>query len=71
MFIDDSIKLDFEMPKSLDIEIANIETAFQNDDSFYFTVYLDDVEAIAKQCAINGSISYEQLNAIFRRYGLR
>lgn len=71
MYLDTSISIDFPMPLSLANDVKDIEAAYYAGDDFHFILKLEDLECIAKACAINGSITKQQLDAIFRRYGLR
>ncbi|MDO4285043.1 MAG: hypothetical protein Q4C60_06865 [Eubacteriales bacterium] len=71
MYLDESFRVDFRMPESLQEAIVDIDKAFRDGDDLHFALLLDEVETMAKQCAINGSITYTQLNDIFCRYGLR
>lgn len=71
MFLDKSQKIDFAVPKTLGDTIQEIEQSISQGDDFRFSLSREDIEVVAKSCFINGSITANQLNTIFRRYGLR
>ena len=70
MFIDDTIVIDFPIPKSLQWDINQLEDDYKRDDELDFALHLDGFEAMAKQAHINGNITANQLRKLFHRYGL-
>lgn len=71
MYLDESKRIDFPMPLTLQGVLKEIDETYYKNDDLRFALQLDDVESVTKQCYINGSITASQLNLIFERYGLR
>lgn len=71
MYLDKSQKIDFTVPKTLSNTIQEIDKYISQGDELHFSLLREDVEVVTKQCFINGTITADQLNTIFRRYGLR
>lgn len=71
MYLDKSKKIDFPIPLTLENVLKQIDEYYYAKDDLSFALWLDDVEAVTKQCLINGNITAQQLNLIFERYGLR
>ena len=70
MYLDESMKIDFKVPKTLEGVIKDIDRSFYENDDLKFALLREDVESVTKQSCINGNITSSQLDTIFRRYGL-
>lgn len=70
MYLDESIELG-ELPGALKYIMTCVDELYHEGDESFFYARLDEVEAIAKQACSEGQITEEQLDAVFRRYGLR
>ena len=66
-----NIVIDFRLPLSLQNDIKELDKDFSSGNDLHFALVLEIFEATAKQSYINGNITDEQLNLLFRRYGLR
>lgn len=71
MYLDNDIVIDFPLPLSLQDDIKELDRDFSSGNDLHFALVLEIFEATAKQSYINGNITAEQLNLLFRRYGLR
>lgn len=71
MYLDKEIPINFHLPLSLQNDIKELDEDFSNGNDLHFAMVLDIFEATVKQSYINGNITAEQLNLLFRRYGLR
>jgi hypothetical protein len=71
MYLDNNIVIDFRLPLSLQNDIKELDKDFSSGNDLHFALVLEIFEATAKQSYINGNITDEQLNLLFRRYGLR
>lgn len=71
MYLDESKRIDFTVPKTLEIAVQAIDNSFYHNDDLGFALLREDVEVLTKQSYINGNITSSQLNIIFSRYGLR
>ena len=71
MYLDNDIVIDFPLPLSLQDDIKELDRDFSSGNDLDFALVLEIFEATAKQSYINGNITAEQLNLLFRRYGLR
>lgn len=70
MFIDQEIRLRDDMPESLQRDFKILQEYFEADDWFMFDTYFEVVEASVKAHYYAGKISREELNCIFRKYGI-
>lgn len=69
MYIDETIKLDFDMPEELQAELTILDKAFEENDVATWDVYYDSIGAYAKGMYSMGKITSEQLHKIWERYG--
>lgn len=70
MYIDEKYEITGYLPGVLKRDIEEIEDFYKQDDWIGFDCALETLEATVKQCRISGRISQEQMNTIFKRYGL-
>ncbi len=71
MYLDESQKINFKVPKTLEETIKSIDKCVYENNDLEFALLREDIEVLTKQSCINGNITSSQLNTIFRRYGLR
>lgn len=69
MFIDETIKLDFEMPEDLKEYIDGMDKAFKENDEMSWDFYHEVIGEFAKNVHNEGLITSEQMHAIWERYG--
>lgn len=69
MYIDETIQLDFEMPKELQDCIKELDTAFEKNDEAMWDTNFESVGVLAKGFYSMGEISSEQMHKIWERYG--
>lgn len=69
MFIDETIKLDFEMPEDLREYIDGMDKAFEENDEMSWDFYHEVIGEFAKNVHNEGLITSEQMHAIWERYG--
>ena len=70
MFIDNSIILREDLPKALKRDFEELQSYYDAGDEVMFDVTLDGVEATVKSYYHVSLISREELNMIFRKYGM-
>ncbi len=70
MYIDDSIKLRDDLPDALCQNFKELEKYYQKNDWFSFDNLFEVVEGSVKGYYHNGKISREDLDLIFRKYGI-
>ncbi len=70
MYLDKNYKLPENLPQDLINDIEEMESHFP-DNMWQFDRDLEVVEAVTKNCALEGRITDEELDRIFKRYGLR
>lgn len=70
MYLDESIHLREDMPKSLQRDFMELKGYFDADNWFQFDMLLEEVEASVKAHYLAGKISREELNLIFRKFGV-
>ena len=70
MYIDDSIELREDLPQKLLDDFIILEEYYKADDWFNFDIYFESVEATTKACYLAGKIDREDLEKIFRKYGI-
>lgn len=70
MYLDDTIRVG-KVPEILQVIMDEVDGYYQKGDDVMYAVRSDDMEAITKQCCLEGLISEKQLDAIFRKYGWR
>lgn len=69
MFIDETIKLDFEMPEDLREYIDGMDKAFEENDEMSWDFYHEVIGEFAKNVHNEGLITSAQMHAIWERYG--
>ena len=69
MFIDETIKLDFEMPEDLKEYIDGMDKAFEENDEMSWDFYHEVIGEFAKNVHNEGLITSEQMHTIWERYG--
>ena len=69
MFIDETIKLDFEIPEDLKEYIDGMDKAFEENDEMSWDFYHEVIGEFAKNVHNEGLITSEQMHAIWERYG--
>lgn len=70
MYLDESILLRQDLPESLQRDFAELKGYYDENNWFQFDLLLEEVEASAKAHYLAGKISREELNQIFRKYGV-
>lgn len=70
MYIDESIVLREDLPDKLKSEFQLLQEYYDDGDWLNFDIYLEAFEATVKAHYIAGKISMEDLNLIFRKYGI-
>ena len=70
MYIDDSIKLREDLPDTLLQDFKELEKYYQKNDWFSFDNLFEVVEGSVQGYYHNGKISREDLDLIFRKYGI-
>ncbi len=70
MFIDEAIDLREDLPEGLQRDFAELREYYDAGDWFNFDIFFEGVEATVKAYYLAGKISREDLNCIFRKYGI-
>jgi len=70
MYIDESVLLRDDLPKGLQHDFAELKGYYEKNDWFQFDTLFEVVEASVKAYYLAGKISREDLNQIFRKYGI-
>lgn len=70
MYIDEKIILREDLPEGLRRDFKELQEYYDADDWFMFDTLFEAVEATVKAYYLAGKISQEDLNAIFRKYGI-
>ena len=70
MYIDKEIKLRENLPDGLQRDFMELQEYYDADDWFMFDTLLEAVEASVKAYYLAGKISREDLNCIFKKYGI-
>ena len=66
-WIDDSIKLDFKMPKIIEDLIKEVEQ-FDLDENYAYFSYIEALDSLAKLLYIEGKMTVHQRELIYRRF---
>ncbi|MDO5564026.1 MAG: hypothetical protein Q4F88_02195 [Eubacteriales bacterium] len=69
LYIDPDILLPDNLPKGLKEDISNLEKYYNENNENEYWLQLDVVEFNTKAYQINGKISKNDLQLIFRKYG--
>ena len=70
MYIDESVLLRDDLPKGLQHDFTELKEYYDKNDWFQFDTLFEVVEASVKAYYLAGKISREDLNQIFRKYGI-
>lgn len=70
MYIDEQIKLRDDLPASLQRDFRELREYYNAGDWFMFDTFFEEVEASVKAHYLVGKISREDLNNIFKKYGI-
>lgn len=70
MFIDEAVAVREDLPGELLDAFAELKDYYDKDDWFQFDMLFDLVEARSKAYYLAGKISREDLDSIFRKYGI-
>ena len=70
MYIDEKICLRENLPESLKKDFEELQGYYDAGDWFMFDILFEAVEASVKAYYLAGKISMEDLNCIFRKYGI-
>lgn len=70
MYIDKEINLRENLPDGLQRDFKELQEYYEADDWFMFDTLLEAVEASVKAYYLAGKISREDLNCIFKKYGI-
>lgn len=70
MFIDETVIVRKDLPTELTEAFQELRECYNADDWFQFDMLFDLVEARAKAYYLAGRISREDLNSIFKKYGI-
>lgn len=70
MYIDEQIKLRDDLPASLQRDFRELREYYNAGDWFMFDTFFEEVEASVKAHYLAGKISREDLNNIFKKYGI-
>lgn len=70
MFIDETVEVKEDLPKELGDYFLELKQYYDADDWFQFDMLFELVEARVKAYYLAGKISREDLNQIFKKYGI-
>lgn len=70
MFIDETIDLREDLPDGLQRNFAELREYYDAGDWLRFDIFFEAVEASVKAYYLAGRISREDLDCIFRKYGI-
>ncbi len=70
MFIDEAIELRKDLPDRLQRDFLELRKYYDAGDWFNFDIFFEGVEATVKGYYLAGKISREDLDCIFRKYGI-
>ena len=70
MFIEETVIVRKDLPTELTEAFQELREYYNADDWFQFDMLFDLVEARAKAYYLAGRISREDLNSIFKKYGI-
>lgn len=70
MYNDESMKLPDNLPEGLQRDFEELQEYYNAGDWFQFDLYFEAVQASVKAYYLAGKISREELNLIFRKYGI-
>ncbi len=70
MYVDEKISLRDDLPDGLQRDFKHLQEYYDIGDWFMFDTVLEAVEASVKAYYLAGKITREDLNCIFRKYGI-
>lgn len=70
MYIDETIALDKSLPTELLRDFEELGKYYESGDWLNFDLLFEVVEASAKSYYLNGRISRQELDNIFKKYGI-
>ncbi|MCI8358798.1 MAG: hypothetical protein HFI51_11735 [Lachnospiraceae bacterium] len=70
MYIDEKVKLRDNLPTGLQHDFEELQEYFEAGDWFMFDTVFEVVEASVKAYYLAGKITKDDLNSIFRKYGI-
>lgn len=70
MFIDETVDLREDLPEGLQRDFAELREYYDSGDWLHFDIFFEAVEASVKAYYLAGKISKEDLNCIFKKYGI-
>ena len=70
MYVDERISLRDGLPDGLQRDFKILQEYYDTDDWFMFDTVFEEVEASVKAHYLAGKISREDLNSIFKKYGI-
>lgn len=70
MYIDEKINLRDNLPAGLQRDFEELQDYYNEGDWFMFDTFFEGVEASVKSYYLAGKISGEDLNCIFKKYGI-
>ena len=70
MYVDETITLRDDLPKALQRDFKELQSYYDSNDWFMFDTVFEGVEASVKAYYLAGKISRDDLNNIFRKYGI-
>ena len=70
MYVDENINLRDNLPVGLQHDFQELQEYYDEGDWFMFDTILETVEASVKAYYLAGEISRDDLNYIFRKYGI-
>ena len=70
MYVDKEIQLRPDLPSGLQRDFQELQEYYEADDWFMIDTLFEAVEASVKSYYLVGKISREDLNLIFKKYGI-
>ncbi len=70
MYIDEKISLRDDLPDGLQRDFIELQGYYEANDWFMFDTAFEAIEASVKAYYLAGKISRDDLNNIFRKYGI-
>lgn len=70
MYVDERISLRDGLPDGLQRDFKILQEYYDTDDWFMFDTVFEEVEASVKAHYLAGKISIDDLNCIFKKYGV-
>lgn len=70
MYVDEKIHLNENLPNELLLDFEELQKYYDAGDWFMFDIVFEAVEASVKAYYLAGKISIDDLNCIFKKYGI-